>query len=1139
MAAGAGAAAGGSLDSTLEKKFRGVSNTMDSIQGLSSWCIDNKKYHSLIVRHWIKCLRKSDTSHRLNLFFVANDVIQNCKRKNAIVYRTAFADMLPEAFLLVGNEGDPKVIKSVERILSIWEERGVYSGTLITELRSSLVKEESPPETPVEQKTPVESKADLHSKIVAEFVPQALVEELSKYKKSLEEVDMREKQLAAMRIDICSSDALKRLKDKAGGKKFSKDFEEGSAQLQEFVKFFDKQIETGPPAMEALKNADIFYEMQYKEVKIVANAYQTFANRVSHLKRKLDTLKANLPDLDESPIPSPSADAPSPTGSESPFRGLELAHPDSDLDGCAMDDEAEPPAPSPLSSPGGSPKRTLALGQNDNREVEDMELSEEEIEGGGIIVEEQSECRTNPKVSSKTETPVATEQLAIQVTAPAAAPIAVPAAARVAASVAAPLAAPAVAPVAAARVAAPAAARVVGPAAAPAAARVAAPAAARLAAPTPARVMGPAAAPAAARLAAPAAARVESVDLGKIGSILNSLNSVMKNTGPSVESPPAAAPAGSSLKAAPAVSVASQDASSLVNLLSKVDVSPADLIGALSKVQGITSLLKSPPAIVPSDASRTGKVPPSPSSTSASAVASQSPALSSAAPEPSSHGATAPQSTSSQAPAQTPNPASALVQALHREMDLTTPEATLSSKSLESKIHNFLQGNPAFNAFGIGLAKNPVPGGDNLSPVTGTDPQGGTPVRDEGGGTPTQDEIMDTHAAAPFASNAAQSSAGEPLQPAPVQPDAAQNGQLYQPYQYGKHNMSEHGITAPVAHYQQLSAQAGGPMPGEGAPGGAGGSQTMEDFQRVSERGWYGDANPEGNSLQPRGYNVTAPGGAGENNRSGLYPYQADHFQDPQEFPPQQGAIAAPDFFRGNLPPVPKFPPPPQVFGGPLPAAGGMMMMPQQQQQQPGPSAGRGKGPGARGGGVVGGMVVHDHQHESVFHPDDSPYDPQRPPHPEDFPPHPDELRYQDELRHRDGPFFPDDGYHHPEDPYYGAGGPPHHFPRGRGRLTPPRSPSEDPYYNPDYQRHSPPPPHYAPRRPPPPHFEIHHPGLRPPHRPPLPAHHPHPRGPPRPPFPRFHGPNPRLRGKRPGPRGGGPPGPMFPPKRPFLPPRY
>lgn len=109
---------------------------------------------------------------------------------------------------------------------------------------------------------------------------------------------------------------------------------------------------------------------------------------MSHLKRKLDALKSNLPDLDESPIPSPSADAPSPTGSESPFHGLELAPPDPDIDGSAMDDEAEPPAPSPLSSPGGSPKNTETLGDADNRVVEDMELSDEEMESVRIIGKE-------------------------------------------------------------------------------------------------------------------------------------------------------------------------------------------------------------------------------------------------------------------------------------------------------------------------------------------------------------------------------------------------------------------------------------------------------------------------------------------------------------------------------------------------------------------------------------------------------------------------------------------------------------------------------------------------------------------------------------------------------------------------------
>ena len=64
--------------------------------------------------------------------------------------------------------------------------------------------------------------------------------------------------------------------DKAGGNKFAKDFEDGSLKLQEFVSFLEKELKTEPPLLEALGNADIFYEMQYKEVKIVANVSDGF-----------------------------------------------------------------------------------------------------------------------------------------------------------------------------------------------------------------------------------------------------------------------------------------------------------------------------------------------------------------------------------------------------------------------------------------------------------------------------------------------------------------------------------------------------------------------------------------------------------------------------------------------------------------------------------------------------------------------------------------------------------------------------------------------------------------------------------------------------------------------------------------------
>lgn len=482
-------------------------------------------------------------------------------------------------------------------------------------------------------------------------------------------------------------------------------------------------------------------------------------------------------------------------------------------------------------------------------------------------------------------------------------------------------------------------------------------------------------------------------------------------------------------------------------------------------------------------------------------------------------------------------------------MDLTTEtEPSVSSKSLESKIHSFLQGNTAFNAFDLGFPRNTTLGGDSLSPVTGADTQGGTPVRDEGGGTPTQDEIMDKPAVVPFASNIGETAKTAPIAyqnstqrnnlhlHAHMQPGVSQNGQ---PYAYGKQDMSEHGITAPAAHYHQISAQAQGPVPGERAPGGAGSMQTAEGFQGSSERSWFGDTFPGGGSQQPGGYHV--PGGARENQASGHYPYQSEPIQKPQGVASLQGGTGSSPFYASSLPPVPKLPPPPPPHGFDA------MIPPEQQQQQPFPGADAGIRDSirARVDSVLSGLVIHDHQHKSSFHPDERMYDTDqhRPRHPpEDLRPRPDDLHYQEEPEryhgdpHQHDPaYFEEDPYHHPDDSYYGPDSPQHPFPRGQGRLMPPLSPSEDPYHGHDFQQHNAPPPHYAPRRPPPFH-EMRHPGLRPPPRPPHPAHHPRPRGPPRPPFLRFHGPDPRLRGKRPGPRGGGP---MFPPKRPFLPPRY
>ncbi|XP_058677703.1 regulation of nuclear pre-mRNA domain-containing protein 2 isoform X2 [Ammospiza caudacuta] len=711
--AAAASSAAGALEASLDRKLQAVTNTMESIQGLSSWCLENKRHHSTIVYHWMKWLRRSAFPHRLNLFYLANDVIQNCKRKNAIVFRDTFAEVLPEAASLVK---DPSVSKSIERIFKIWEDRNVYPEETILALKEAL--------------TSTNPKAALKSKIVAEFRPQSLIDELLLYKRSEDQIELKEKQLSTMRVDVCSTETLKCLKDKTGGKKFSKEFEEASSKLEEFVNGLDKQVKNGPSLTEALENAGIFYEAQYKEVKVVANAYKTFANRVSNLKKKLDQLKATLPDPEESPVPSPSMDAPSPTGSESPFQGM------------GEENSARSPA-------AAGRKMVSPEPATDNRDVEDMELSDVEDDTSKIIVEERKDKQAAPAPA-----PAKTESV----------PKAVPSAA--------------------------AAATASGTAATPAPAPPTPPAP---------KVVSTAPIPLAPALALP---NLANVDLAKISSILSSLTSVMKSTGvspasrPSPGTPTSPSALTSGLKT-PVLGTPSAPSNPLANILSKVEITPESILSALSKtqtqtapaLQGLSSLLQSvagntaqsgeaasqstsaSPANTTVPCLKGRNVPSNPqsfiaksfgyspnsttaevSSTSVNkAPVGHTPALSSSGFKPpanslgfsSSH----PTSPSSLLPTETSLSQSS-------EISKAKLESEPPSPSLEMKIHNFLKGNPGFSglnlnipilsSLGSSMATESHSSDFQRGPTsTSMDNVDGTPVRDERSGTPTQDEMMD------------------------------------------------------------------------------------------------------------------------------------------------------------------------------------------------------------------------------------------------------------------------------------------------------------------------------------------------------------------------------------------------------------
>ncbi|XP_060119896.1 regulation of nuclear pre-mRNA domain-containing protein 1B isoform X3 [Heteronotia binoei] len=130
-------------ESALERKLSELSNSQQSVQTLSLWLIHHRKHAGPIVTVWHRELRKAKSSRKLTFLYLANDVIQNSKRKGPEFTRE-FESVLVDAFSHVAREADEGCKKPLERLLNIWQERSVYGSEFIQQLKLSMEDSNSP-----------------------------------------------------------------------------------------------------------------------------------------------------------------------------------------------------------------------------------------------------------------------------------------------------------------------------------------------------------------------------------------------------------------------------------------------------------------------------------------------------------------------------------------------------------------------------------------------------------------------------------------------------------------------------------------------------------------------------------------------------------------------------------------------------------------------------------------------------------------------------------------------------------------------------------------------------------------------------------------------------------------------------------
>ncbi|XP_062397013.1 regulation of nuclear pre-mRNA domain-containing protein 1B [Sardina pilchardus] len=302
-------------ESALEKKLSELSNSQQSVQTLSLWIIHHRKHSSLIVRVWHREMKKAKSNRKLTFLYLANDVIQNSKKKGPEFTRD-FEGVLVDACSHVAREADDGCKRPMERLLTIWQERSLYRADFIQQLKLAIEDSNSPKQKPAEDKKATkrafqkiqEEEEEEEDDYRAHYSPKdadgsgpQLTEELVKALQDLEnaasgDAAVRQK-IASLPQEVQDVSLLEKITDKEAADRLSKTVDEACLLLAEYNGRLAAELEDRRQLARMLTEYIHSQKEALTEREKKLEEYKQKLARVTQVRKELKSHIQSLPDL--------------------------------------------------------------------------------------------------------------------------------------------------------------------------------------------------------------------------------------------------------------------------------------------------------------------------------------------------------------------------------------------------------------------------------------------------------------------------------------------------------------------------------------------------------------------------------------------------------------------------------------------------------------------------------------------------------------------------------------------------------------------------------------------------------------------------------------------------------------------------
>ncbi|KAF2893990.1 hypothetical protein ILUMI_12186 [Ignelater luminosus] len=335
----------GFTESAFVKKLAELNSSSQSIQTLSLWLIHHRKHHAQIVKTWYKELIKAKESKKLTFMYLANDVIQNSRKKGP-EFGKEFGVILIKAFQHLASIGyDEKMKTNLGRLLNIWGERGMYDAVQITEFRHALIpstdkqpvkrpktdnggtnkkhksspsreRKKSDTEVTVEVDGKVETHVHLSPRTPATDPPEPeeLIKALQELESNLASADEVVRQrIAQLPRNVSEVSLLANIEDKASAEKLSMQVNDAIKLINDYNNRLLTEAELRKKVIGMLHDFLNVQKELLTQAEQTLEEYQDKLQKVFNVRQELRTHVRNLPDLTRLPdvthglTPLPSA----------------------------------------------------------------------------------------------------------------------------------------------------------------------------------------------------------------------------------------------------------------------------------------------------------------------------------------------------------------------------------------------------------------------------------------------------------------------------------------------------------------------------------------------------------------------------------------------------------------------------------------------------------------------------------------------------------------------------------------------------------------------------------------------------------------------------------------------------------------